>query len=307
MVCLLQAPASITTQMQGWSYPTGAGVILKFIKCVTYWRDVTTDALITTTLLREVRQNLIASFRVRLTAMFSNNKMLCLALMAFCPQTWASTDGAFDLAVMWDMHRADLAGVCAGIVTGKQLMDAIAAKLYGCVRQHAPLRLAQCADGLFATPHTDVQHAAAAPAAEALFKRSKSLVTAYFAKKPPTDEAVEFPMSLDKEQSVFISYASELAHLDEMAFYQTLIARQACPRIVHTGLAYLGVTGANAASESVFSDANWVTSGRRARTSSHWADLQLRTHRNFGTIKAMRELVGAKQGETLESAWGVAK
>jgi hypothetical protein len=183
-------------------------------------------------------------------------------------------------------------------------VDAIATQLHGCVRQHAPLKLAQCADGLFAMPSTEAQLDAAAPAAEALFKRSKSLVTAYFAKKAPAEEAVEFPMSLDKEQSVFIL---QLAHLDEMAFYQTLIARQACPRIVHAGLAYLGVTGANAASESVFSDANWATSGRRARTSSHWADLQLRTHRNFGTIKAMRELVGAKQGETLESAWGAAQ
>lgn len=280
---------------------------MKFIKCITYWRDVTTDALITTALIREMRQKLLLSFRNRLTSLFGHNKMLCLALMGFSPQTWASTDGAFDLAVAWDTHRADLAGVCAGVDTGKQLMDAIAAQLFGCVRQHAPLKLAQCADGLFATPSTDAQVDAAAPAAEALFKRSKSLVTAYFSKKAPTEEAVEFPMSLDKEHSVFISYASELAHLDEMTFYQTLIARQACPRFVHAALAYLGVTGANAASESVFSDANWVTSGRRARTSSQWADLQLRTHRNFGTVKAIRELVGAKQGETLESAWGAAK
>lgn len=308
MVCLLQAPASVTTQIQGWSYPTGAGVMLKFIKCITYWREVAKDDLITTALVREVRSNLIVSFRARLKALFEHNRALSLVLLAFAPQTWTSTDGVYDLAAMWDTHQADFAGVCDKVQTGKQLMEAIYEQLVGCVRQYSPLRLAQCVDGLFAAPAAaSVVPDQGAPAAEALFKRSKSLVSSYFAKKPAVAEVVEFPMSLDKELSVFISYSAELAHLEEVEFYQTLIARQACPRVAHVGLAFLGVTGANAASESVFSDANWVTSGRRARTSSHWADLQLRTHRNFSTVKKIRELVGAKPGQTLESAWEAGK
>jgi hypothetical protein len=304
MVCLLQAPAAVTTQIQGWSYPTGAGVVLKFIKCITYWRDVAKDDLITTALIREVRSNLIQSFRNRVKALFDHNKVLSLALLAFTPQTWAVTDGVYDLAAMWDAHQADFAGVCDRVQTGQQLMESIYEQLLGCLRLYSPARLAQCVGGLFTAPAAAAAAANGQDAApEALFKRSKSLVSSYFAKKPPT-EVVEFPLALEKELSLFVSYCAELVHLEEIEFYQTLIARQACPRVAHVGLAFLGVTGANAASESVFSDANWVTSGRRARTSSHWADLQLRTHRNFSTVKKMRELVGAKAGQTLESALG---
>ena len=65
----------------------------------------------------------------------------------------------------------------------------------------------------------------------------------------------------------------------------------------------MSVPGANAPSESVFSDTGLVTGGRRARTSDGWAETQVKVHRNYDFVKKIREIFGVPLGEPLESFW----
>ena len=95
-----------------------------------------------------------------------------------------------------------------------------------------------------------------------------------------------------------------MQHLpDLLSVYQTLINGRDCPRCVHVALRHMGMPGANAPSECVFSDTGLVTGGRRARTGAEWAEMQVMLHRNHDFVKKVRELVQAKPGEALETAW----
>lgn len=304
LVYLLSAPAAVATAAQGWAYPTGVSVFPDLFKCLLFWLECCTSEKIQTALMKETRDCLVSALVGRLARIAAESENLVLALCAFSPWFWRTRGERYEIEHLWDAH-SEIRNVFPALDTGAKFVGKMFGNLKGCVSAIAPAQLKDCCKGLYClgSPIQEVRRSAEQVGVEPLHKQARVDVHTFF------NDAVqqapkEYGQELHDEAKLFVTLLGPLAGKPLLAAYHQLILRQQCPRFVHVALAYLGITGSNAPSESVFSDTGLVTSGRRAATGADWAEVQVKTHRNHDTVRKLRDLCGTKHGEALREAWG---
>lgn len=309
MIVALAAPQRVTLELQKWAYPCGLDVWPAFFKCITYWQQHCGEADgITHDLCKRMVANLLLATFTRAGVSFNENVRLNCVLMACHPYCWEAIDGQWRLERLVNVHLANFQRLVP-CKNGAEFVAIVFQQLNATVRLLAPATLAGCCSGTYVDrPVAPAQPVTVAQAGETMAKRSKANLDALFKLSGVNAAAAprqEFAQDLESEASSFVRKLGEMAHHPTLTVYQTLIDRRECPRFVHVALRFMAMPGANASSESVFSDTNFVTSNRRARTSAEWAETQVMIHRNYDTVQMIREMAKATQGASLESAWNV--
>ena len=310
MLYILSCPHRIVEDIQKWAYPCGMDVWPDLFRCVEFWTVNCKDSISRDLSKRMVQHLLDATFR-RASITFNSNRLLHLAMMSFHPYVWRTHGDSYVLASLVDANIDRFRTIVPELQNGKHFIDLIFDNMKGCIQRYAPSTIDGCCWGLYSRHRSKVSNSGGAgdegPAAEPLYKKAKEALNKLWhntSAPAPDAPGGGFSQDLSAEIKLFFRRLGELQHLpDLLAVYQTFINARECPRCVHVALRHMGMPGANAPSECVFSDTGLVTGGRRARTGADWAEMQVMIHRNHDFVKKVREMLQAQPGEALEVAW----
>lgn len=301
---VLAAPKHVVQTWQSWAYPVGVDVYPNLIKCVVYWNDKCAGLKLD--LCKRFRDAILESCVHRASLSIAENPGLHYCMMGLSPYFWVPGSGVqtcgWAFGDLFNKHKARIGCLFdhttgSPPVTGKDVIQLIFRETLGCVRQYAPATLKGCLGGIYATKDE------AGGAADGAKRRRTDDLRAVFGSKSSAPAETEDLCPLDQEMNEFIKLAGKYDGMPILDAYQKIISERKCPRVMHVAVFMLGLTGSNSPSEAIWSDHEHVMSGRRAKTSPKWAAAQVKIHRNYDMIRAIRQKVGAKAEQSLEEAW----